>query len=301
MMAIETTDLCRRFTRNEGLRQASLRVPVGAALALIGANGAGKTTLLRILVNILQPTSGSACVLGKDSRALAAADFNRIGYLTENQKLPGRLSVEHFLGYLRRLYSGWDPELAERLRTGFDLPPGRPLGKLSHGMRMKVMLTGALAFRPELLLLDEPLTGLDPLTRDEVIGGLVDQAHDTTVVISSHEMSEVEGLATHVAYMDRGRLVFQEPTHDLLARFRHITATFQSPPRSFEQLPPNWLAASGYERTVKFVESKFVGDAALRQALSAQHGEIEHFEAERMSLREVSKALMSASRREPAK
>jgi ABC-2 type transport system ATP-binding protein len=300
MMAIETMDLSRRFSRNEGLREASLRVPKGSALALIGANGAGKTTLLRVLVNILRPTSGSARVLGMDSRALRAVDFNRIGYLAENQKLPGRLSVEHFLAYLRQLYSSWDTELAERLRSGFDLPPGRPLHKLSHGMRMKVMLTGAMAFRPELLLLDEPLTGLDPLTRDEVIEGLLNQADETTIVISSHELSEVEGLATHVAYMDRGRLVLQEPTHELLARFRHVTASFRSPPPSFEQLPPNWLVASGCERTLQFIESAFVGDDALKRNLAARYGEIEHIQTGRMSLREVSKALMADSRREAA-
>ena len=169
MMALETTDLGRRFKRSDGLRKASLRVPEGSALALIGANGAGKTTLLRILVNVLRPTAGSARVLGKDSRTLTAADFNRIGYVAENQKLPERLTVEHFFAYLGRLYTRWDGRLAQRLLRDFELPPRRPIGKLSHGMRMKVMLTGALAFRPELLLLDEPLTGLDPLTRDEVV------------------------------------------------------------------------------------------------------------------------------------
>src|SRR5688572_7355985 len=124
MMAIETTDLSRCFKRSEGLRTASLRVPQGSALALIGANGAGKTTLLRILVNILRPTAGSARVLGKDSRALTAADFNRIGYVAEDQKLPERLSVEHFFAYLSQLYTRWDGKLAQRLLRDFELPPG---------------------------------------------------------------------------------------------------------------------------------------------------------------------------------
>jgi ABC-2 type transport system ATP-binding protein len=300
MMAIETTDLCRRFSRNEGLRHASLRVPKGSALALIGANGAGKTTLLRILVNILRPTSGSARVLDKDSRTLSAPDFNRIGYVAENQKLPERLSVERFFAYLRRLYPAWDGTLEESLRSGFDLPRSRHLAKLSHGMRMKVMLTGALAFRPELLILDEPLTGLDPLTRDEVIDGLIGQAHDTTIVISSHEMSEVEGLATHVAYMDRGRLVFQEPTHDLLARFRHVTVTFRSLPPSIEQMPTSWLFEGASGRTLQFIEREFIGEEALKKTISESLGEVEHLGADRMSLREVSKALMTGSRREQA-
>jgi len=296
MMAIETTDLGRRFKRSDGLRKASLRVPEGSALALIGANGAGKTTLLRILVNVLRPTAGSARVLGKDSRTLTAADFNRIGYVAENQKLPERLSVEQFLAYLSRLYTRWDGRLAQRLLRDFELPPGRPIGKLSHGMRMKVMLTGAVAFRPELLLLDEPLTGLDPLTRDEVVAGLVRQADETTIVISSHEMAEVEGLATEIAYLDRGFLEFQQPTQDLLARFRHVTVTLNQPPPSLDDLPGNLLLVQGFERTITFIEPRFAGEASLRKKISAYYGSIEHFTAERMSLRDVSKALLQASR-----
>jgi ABC-2 type transport system ATP-binding protein len=300
MMIVETENLGRRFLRHQALRDVSLQAPPGAALALVGANGAGKTTLLRILVNILRPSGGAARVMGKDSRRLTAADFNRIGYVAENQKLPERLSVAHFFDYLRPLYAGWDRELEHDLRTRLDLPADRPLSKLSHGMRMKVMLAGALAFRPALLLLDEPLSGLDPLTRDEIVEGLIGQADETTIVISSHEMAEVDGLATHVAYMSRGRFAFQSPTEELLGRFREVAVTFEAAPADTDALTAAWLAPKLFERTLRFTDSAYAGEAPLGRALTDRFGPIVQLDARPMSLRDVSKALMLASRKEPS-
>ena len=294
---IETHGLCRRFLRHEAVAGVSLTVPAGSALALIGANGAGKTTLMRLLVNILRADHGQARVLGKDSRELRAPDFRRIGYLAENQKLPERLSLAHYFDYLRPLYPDWDLSLEASLRERFELPAERRLSKLSHGMRMKAMLTGALAFRPTLLILDEPLSGLDPLTRDEVVEGMLAQAEETTLVISSHEMTEIDGLATHVAYMDRGSLLFQSTTENLLARFRDVSATFQRAPEALAGLPPGWMSPKLFERTLRFADSAFSDEAALRAALSARFGPIEQIAVRPMSLRDVSKALMAAGRR----
>jgi ABC-2 type transport system ATP-binding protein len=299
-MIIETEDLGRRFLRHDALRGVGLRVPHGAALALIGANGAGKTTLMRILVNIMRPQSGVARVLGKDSRTLSAADFNRIGYVAEGQKLPGGLTVEHYFDYLRRLYPAWDRDLEAALRAKFDLPPDRKLAKLSHGMRMKAMLAGALAFRPALLILDEPLSGLDPLTRDEVVEGLLGEAEETTIVISSHELAEIDGLATHIAYLDRGRLLFQSTTEELLARFRDVSATFQTAPASLNGVDRDWLSPKLFERTLRFIDRAYTDEAALRRSLTERFGPIAQLDVATMSLREVSKELMSASRTEIA-
>ena len=118
--------------------------------------------------------------------------------------------VEQYFDYLRGFYPNWDRALEDELRERLELPPERQLGKLSHGMRMKAMLASVLAFRPSLLILDEPLSGLDPLVRDEIMEGVLRQADETTIVISSHELAEIEGCTTHVAFMVRGRLLFQE-------------------------------------------------------------------------------------------
>src|SRR5688572_16231944 len=242
-MIIEAEGLSKTFRRHDAVRDVSLTVPKGAVYALVGENGAGKTTTLRLLVNILAPDRGTARVLGVDSRRLGRREFLRLGYVSENQSLPDRLTVAQYYRYLRSLYPHWDQRLEAELLGRFALPDDRPLGKLSHGMRMKAMLAGALSFRPELLILDEPLSGLDPLVRDEVMEGLLHQAEQTTILLSSHELSEIEGAATHMAFMDRGRLLFQESVDVVSARFREITASLGDEGDCAAGLPASWLNA----------------------------------------------------------
>jgi ABC-2 type transport system ATP-binding protein len=151
-MIIETAGLGKRFGRFEVIEDLNLCVPEGAVFALIGPNGAGKTTTIRLLMNILHPDSGSIEVLGTSSRALTYRDFQQIGYVSESQKLPEGLSIAQYFAYLRSLYAAWDRALEKELCDQFELPPARKLKHLSHGMRMKTLLVGALAFRPKLLV-----------------------------------------------------------------------------------------------------------------------------------------------------
>jgi ABC-2 type transport system ATP-binding protein len=297
-MIIETEGLSKTFRRHDAVQHVSLSVPTGAVYALVGENGAGKTTTLRMLVNILTPDDGTARVLGVDSRRLARREFLRLGYVSENQTLPDRLTVAQYFQYLRTLYPNWDRHLEADLLARFALPHERPLGKLSHGMRMKAMLAGALSFRPELLILDEPLSGLDPLVRDEVLEGLLHQAEDTTVLISSHELSEIEGAATHMAFMDRGRVLFQEPVDVVRSRFREITATVGDERDLAGDLPASWLAAERSRNTFRCVETAFVSDAEVLQKLILHVGAIGNVDVRPMSLREIAKSLMRAMRTE---
>ena len=165
-----------------------------------------KTTAIKILMNLQRASAGTACVLDCESARLGPAQFARIGYVSENQKLPDWMTVEYFMNYLRPFYPTWDDRLAAELIRQFDLPRGRKLRHLSHGMRMKAAMASALAFRPELMVLDEPFTGLDPLVRDELIEGLLPRAEDTTIFISSHDLTEIESFASHIGYLDNGRL-----------------------------------------------------------------------------------------------
>ncbi len=296
-MIIETQGLTKNFFRHGAVQDVNLSVPEGATCALIGANGAGKTTTMRMLVNILAPDRGSARVLGVDSRRLRAEDRLRIAFLSENQELPERLGVAQYYEYLRGLYPNWDRALEQQLLAQFELPPQRALGKLSHGMRMKVMLVGALAFRPKLLILDEPLSGLDPLVRDEVMSGILAQAGDTTILISSHELAELEGCTTHVAFMVHGRLAFQEPIETLSARFRDVTVSLTQPAER-RALPKAWLNAQRDGALLRFVDTAFVDDPQLHAQVQEHCGAIAQLESTPLSLRDISKALMRATRGE---
>lgn len=293
-MIVETHDLAKRFGRQDAVRDLSLSVPDGAAYALIGANGAGKTTALRMLVNVLAPDGGRARVLGVDSRKLTWRHFERIGCVSENLKLPERLTVAQYFAYLRTLYAQWDRALEQELRLRFDLPPRRRLGQLSHGMRMKTMVAAALAFRPPLLVLDEPLSGLDPLVRDELIEGLLRQADTTTIVISSHEIADIESFVTHVAFMDRGRLVLEEPIESVSARFRDVRVVLAGE-AILEALPATWLSPELQHRTLRFVETAFRSDADMAARLGAEL-DLSSFDVQPMSLRAIAKALMRAAR-----
>jgi ABC-2 type transport system ATP-binding protein len=255
--AIETFALKKTFRKVSAVDGLDLDVPQGAIYALVGPNGAGKTTAIKLLMNILRPTSGTAKVLGQASTQVAGKSFCSIGYVSENQQLPGWMRVDSFLAYLRPFYPSWDRDLESELVRKFELPLNRKLKQLSRGMRMKAALASALAFRPKLIVLDEPLGGLDPLVRDELIEGLLDRAPESTVFISSHDLAEIETFATHVGYLEQGRLRFSEEMGTLASRFREVELTFDSPPALPSSYPPTWMQVESSGTVMKFICSGF--------------------------------------------
>lgn len=230
--AVETLGLAKDYGRFGALRGLDLSVPEGSVFALLGANGAGKTTLIKTLLNILTPSRGIARVLGVDSRDIGAGLLAQVGYVSENQVLPARLRVADFFDYVRDCYPTWNRRLEAELRERFALPPDRKIGALSHGMRLKVALACAMPFRPRLLVLDEPLSGLDALARDELIEGFMRLAGETTILISSHELDEVERFATDVAFLHEGRLLFQGSRAALAAEARTLAGAMPATGRS---------------------------------------------------------------------
>jgi ABC-2 type transport system ATP-binding protein len=254
---IRTENLTKRFRRVNAVNGLDLEVTEGSIYALVGPNGAGKTTAIKVLMNIYQPTSGRAEVLGTGSTNVAGRSFCAIGYVSENQKLPDWMRVNAFLAYLRPFYPTWDLELETDLVRRFDLPPDRKLKQLSRGMRMKVALASALAYRPKLIILDEPLGGLDPLVRDELIEVLLERAAEATVFVSSHDLAEIESFASHVGYLENGRLRFSEEMASLAARFREVEVTFDGPPPAPTKKPESWMHVNSGGTVVRFIESRF--------------------------------------------
>jgi len=151
---------------------------------LIGSNGVGKTTTIKILMNILKADSGEARILGVPSVRLDPDGLEQIGYVSENQQLPGWMTIDYLLRYLKPFYPAWDSAYADALVQHFKLPRDRKLSRLSRGMWMKTALLCALAYHPRLLVLDEPFSGLDPLVREDLIEGLIDSANETTEMVS---------------------------------------------------------------------------------------------------------------------
>ena len=293
---IELRGVAKRFRRFDAVEDLNLRVPEGAVFALIGANGAGKTTTIRLALNILRPDHGEISVLGTPSSQLSSADFQRIGFVSEGQTLPGGLTLAQYFNYLRQLYTTWDLSLERTLCDQFELPPTRRIRHLSHGMRMKALLVGALAFRPKLLVLDEPLSGLDTLVRDEVVNGLLQQAADTTILISSHELSEIETFTTHVAFMQGGRLILQEAIDDLRLRFREVRVTLSATKEPAQPLPAEWLLPEWQGHRLRFIASNYQDDDALLRQLTRRFGAV-RMECEPMPLRAIANSLMQARKR----
>jgi ABC-2 type transport system ATP-binding protein len=293
---IETHHVAKRFGRFEAIEDLSLSVPEGSVFALIGPNGTGKTTTIRMLMNILRPDRGDITVLGTPSRRLTPRDFARIGYVSESQQPPEGLTLAQYFDYLRQLYPTWDRSLEQALREQFELPPARKIKHLSHGMRLKSLLVGALAFRPKLLVLDEPLSGLDTLVRDEVVNGLLQQAADTTILISSHELTEIETFTTHVAFMQNGRLLLQEAIETLQSRFRQVSVTLSAVKDLPQSLPDGWLMPEIEGHRLRFIDSCFDNDPQLHQQLVQHFGAVK-VESEPMPLRAIANSLMQHRKR----
>lgn len=217
-----------KFGREIALRDLTIQIPRGAIYALLGPNGAGKTTFIKLLLNILRPTSGGATVLGLPSTRIAGEAFTDIGYVSENQEMPEWMTIRQLLDYLRPFYPRWDVAVEQQFLRQFDVPTGRKLKHLSRGQRMKAALLSVLPYNPALIILDEPFSGLDPLVRDELTEGLLDRAaldDPPTILVSSHDLAEIETLATHIGYLERGRLIFSEESAALTERFREVTVT----------------------------------------------------------------------------
>ncbi len=294
--AIRTENLVKRYGRTPVLDGLCMDVPEGAIYALVGPNGAGKTTTIHTLLNLIAPTAGRSEVLGVDSRRLGAADFARIGYVSENQKLPGWMRVSEFLDYLKPFYPTWDDALAAELLRQFDLPAERKLKELSRGMRLKAALASALAFHPRILVLDEPFSGLDALVRDDLIQGMLERADETTILISSHDLAEIESFSSHFGYLEGRKLQFSEEMTALTARFREVEVTLETESDLPAPWPAGWMPAERAALVVRFVETAFEPEGTAAK-VRAVFGAVRGVEIRPMALRAIFVALAKRGRR----
>ena len=202
-----------------------LEVRRGSVTALIGRNGAGKTTTMRLFLGLIRADAGTARILGKDWWTATSADRQRVSYVSQQGPGPGWMTLEEMGRMSARFFARWDSGLARELAGRWEVPWNRPLGRLSGGHQRLAALINALAARSDVLLLDEPAAGLDPVSRRDVLRGLVEALLRTdgcTVLLSTHAMADVERVASHVAVMQHGRVVASGAVEDWQRTMRRV-------------------------------------------------------------------------------
>lgn len=227
-LVISVSELTRCFGATTALDSVTVSMPRGGVYGLVGANGAGKTTLIKHLLGLLQAERGSVRVFGLDPVADPVGVLSRIGYLSEENDLPGWMRVDELMRYSRAFYPAWDDAYAEELRRQFALDPAAKVKTLSKGQKARLGLLLALAYRPELLLLDEPSSGLDPIVRRDILGAVIRTIADEgrTVLFSSHLLDEVEEVADHVTMISHGTIVLSAPLDAIKASHGSLDAAF---------------------------------------------------------------------------
>lgn len=237
--AIDIEGLTKRYGRHTAVDNLTLRVPTGSVFAFLGKNGAGKTTTIRVLLNLLDKTSGSARVLGLDCVKDSLKIKERIGYVAEGQKMYDWMRVDEIIWFCKGFYPNWNDAFAEELKRKLELKGDMRVGAMSRGTQAKIGLLLAMAYRPELLILDEPTAGLDVLVRRDFLEGVIEliQEEGRTVFFSSHIVHEVERVADWVGIVDEGKLIVCSPMEELKEKVKRLVLTFDSTPASFTAVP----------------------------------------------------------------
>ncbi|MBP8302646.1 MAG: ABC transporter ATP-binding protein [Phycisphaerae bacterium] len=271
--AVEIQGLDRRFGKQKALEAIDLSVPKGVVMGLVGENGAGKTTLIKHVLGLLKAQTGTVRVFGLDPVRSPAEVLGRIGYLSENRELPEWMRVGELLRYTQAFYPAWDTRYAQDLLGLFELRSDQRIKTLSRGQRAQTALLVALAYRPDLLLLDEPSSGLDPVVRRDILSAIVRTVADEgrTVVFSSHLLDEVERVADVVVMIHEGRIVLKDSLDQIKATHTRLTVRFPEAVTSPPTLP-GVLSCSGGPQEWTYVCQSGLKD--LQQGVEAAHGTI---------------------------
>ena len=224
MTAMRCRELSMAYGRREVLTRVSLEVAQGSVYALLGRNGAGKSTLISALLGLQKPSAGQVQILGLDAWQAREQTMEHTGVVPETPQAPPRMSSAQLSVFCGRLGRGWDPAAVAARLERFQIDPDRAFGQLSRGQQTQVALALALGHHPQLLILDDPTLGLDPVARRDLYRELLEDLADrgTTVFIATHDLAGIEGIADRVAILDQGALLLDEPLEQLKARCRRI-------------------------------------------------------------------------------
>ncbi len=228
---VEITGVSRSFGKKVALDDVDLVVPKGSVVGLVGENGAGKTTLLKHVLGLFRAKTGSVRVFGKDPVQDPEAVLGEIGYLSEVRDLPDWMKIGELMSYTKAFFQSWDDAFAEELRNMFELSLDQKVKTLSRGQRARAGLIAAIAHRPQLLVLDEPSSGLDPVVRRDILSAIIRTVADEgrTVLFSSHLLDEVQRVSDHVAMLHLGKMLLTSPMDDVLTSHHRLTVRFEKP------------------------------------------------------------------------
>jgi ABC-2 type transport system ATP-binding protein len=237
--AIRTRGLTRYFGAKPAVYEVNLEVPRGSVFALVGRNGSGKSTTIRMLLGLLQPTRGGAAILDYDIRCLPPEARARIGYLTEEHQLYGWMSVRECSQFQARFYSRWNKKILDGVIDHFGLKPGARVRDLSRGERAGLALALTLAPDPELLVLDDPALGLDPVARRSLVESMIylTRRSDRTIFFSTHQLADMERVADYVAVLDQSVLRACCPLDVFREKVRQVRLSFAATPPRVPSIP----------------------------------------------------------------
>lgn len=298
MTDLAISSLSYRYGRSaEALHDVTLAVPGGAIYGLLGANGAGKTTLLQCCAGLRTPDAGRVLIGGADSLRRALIVSGVVGYVAAGMELPRDLSLRELERWVAPLHRRWDAALATKLRERFALDGRRRITSFSRGETMKAALLCALAAQPRVLLMDEPLTGIDAVSRDEIARGLLANAATagTTVLIASHDIAEIESVLSDVAILAAGRVEVAGSLEGVQARYQRITLSGGDAMLGALAREQAWLEVSRAGRMLRIVadtERTPLDAAMLRRRYEAA----DSLSVEDMSLRDVFSSVLRAGR-----
>jgi len=294
--AIDIEDVSKRFGRTTAVARLSLRVSPGRVVGFLGPNGAGKTTTIKMLMGLLRADSGRNAVLGLDPATAATQLRSKVGYVPEQQFIPRWMRVDESITFCRTFYPTWNDKLCDELVHLFGLDPRKKMRALSKGTQTKLALVLALAHNPDLLILDEPMAGLDPLTREELLNGVLRTICEQprTILFSSHTFADVQRLADEVAIIHEGRLLVHCNVAELLEKTKRLRAVLADGCAA-DQLPENtiWQRRNGREWLITVRD--FSADTIAR---IQNHSGVESVEVIDLSLEEIFKDIIRGQRSE---
>lgn len=287
--AIETQGLTKRYGRYAAVDDLTLSVPKGSVFAFLGKNGAGKTTTIRMLMNLLDKTSGKASVMGLDCGRDSFKIRKHIGYVGENMQMYDWMTTRQIMWFCKAFRPGWDDGFASDLQEKLDLPDEKKVGAMSRGMQTKLALLLAMAFKPEVMILDEPTTGLDVVVRRDFLEGVIELMHEEgrTIFFSTHLVHEVERVADWVGVIDNGRLIWCTPVEELKSSVKQIVMTFDSLPESFSTIPGVLKVESMARQSAVTVRDYSESTFAAAMSLGPKHIQVDDLGLEDIFVRLV--------------